>query len=68
MAVTDVAPPVVRPAPRGVVHGLAARLVAWDARYRERQHIGRLDAGRLGDCGMTRREAEAEARKPFWTD
>jgi uncharacterized protein YjiS (DUF1127 family) len=41
----------------------------WDkcsARSRERQALVQLDDEGLRDIGVTREQAKAEARKPFW--
>lgn len=34
--------------------------------HRQRRALSRLDARSLEDMGVTRREAEAEARRPVW--
>lgn len=39
-----------------------AGLMVW----RQRQHLAHLDCARLRDIGITRAEAEAESRRPFW--
>jgi uncharacterized protein YjiS (DUF1127 family) len=36
------------------------------ARSRERQALAQLDDNALKDIGVTRRQANAEAAKPFW--
>jgi uncharacterized protein YjiS (DUF1127 family) len=41
---------------------LAHRLI----RHRQRQRMGELDARQLADLGITRAQADREARKPFW--
>lgn len=46
--------------------GFAARLYTAYMVWRQRQHLARLDAARLDDLGITRDEAEAESRRPFW--
>ena len=38
----------------------------WQRRAEMRQRIARLDDALLDDIGLTRAQAEAEARKPFW--
>lgn len=48
-----------------------ARRTLWDLRaalalIRERRALAALDEARLADIGITRAEAEAEARRPFW--
>ncbi len=37
-------------------------------RWRTRRQLGQIidDSGRLADIGISRREALAEIRKPFW--
>jgi uncharacterized protein YjiS (DUF1127 family) len=37
------------------------------ARWQQRQDLLDLDDRLLTDIGVTRRQAELEARKPFWT-
>lgn len=34
--------------------------------YRQRRHLARLDNRALADLGLTRDEAQAEARRPIW--
>jgi uncharacterized protein YjiS (DUF1127 family) len=50
--------------------GWTTRFLRWyakcSARSRERQDLGQLDDQALKDIGLTRKQAEAEARKPFW--
>lgn len=36
------------------------------ALYRQRRALSRLDADALDDLGITREEADAESRRPFW--
>ena len=36
------------------------------ALYRQRRALARLDDHALDDIGVTREEADAEARRPFW--
>jgi uncharacterized protein YjiS (DUF1127 family) len=43
-----------------------ARLVLVYRRRRQRKHLLRLDDRLLADIGVSRREAEREARKPLW--
>ncbi len=42
------------------------RLLTWQARAAERAHLASLDDHRLKDIGITRAQADCEARKPFW--
>jgi len=44
----------------------AAALWLWRERARERRALRGLDDHQLADIGVTRAEAEAEGRKPFW--
>lgn len=46
--------------------GLLATLWAWSEIRRQRRHLGRLSAHELKDIGISRLEADAEARRPFW--
>ena len=34
--------------------------------YRQRQALARLDDAALADIGLTREEADSEARRPIW--
>nr|WP_246030375.1 DUF1127 domain-containing protein [Litoreibacter halocynthiae] len=34
--------------------------------YRQRRALAALDDSRLADIGLSRREADAEARRPVW--
>ncbi|MCO5145730.1 MAG: DUF1127 domain-containing protein [Aquamicrobium sp.] len=64
------------PAPRMSSHRLARHwraiaagarvLCRWCARRRQRRALGHLDDRLLADIGLTRTQAEAERRKPFW--
>jgi len=49
----------------GLEHGLAM-LDNWYRRYCQRQALRGLDDHMLTDIGITRAEADREARKPFW--
>jgi len=40
--------------------------VAWSERRRTRRALSKLDDHMLEDIGLTQREAELEARRPFW--
>ena len=50
--------------------GLPARimdhLLIWQERAAERAHLASLDDHLLKDVGLTRAQADVEARKPFW--
>ena len=54
----------------GGLSALSDRLLAlmsdWSERSRQRRELHELDDWLLQDLGITRREANAEARKPFW--
>ncbi|MDD3448252.1 MAG: DUF1127 domain-containing protein [Gammaproteobacteria bacterium] len=41
-------------------------LLEWSERARQRRQLARLDDRLLGDIGLSRVDAEQEARKPFW--
>lgn len=41
-------------------------MVKWEERRRTRKALLQLDDHRLDDIGLTRDEAQAEARRPFW--
>jgi uncharacterized protein YjiS (DUF1127 family) len=49
-----------------VLADMAARLVVWDARYRERRRIAALPDETLRDAGLSRAQAESEAAKAVW--
>ncbi len=44
------------------------RLLAWQARARERRWLAAMDDRQLRDLGIDRTDALEEARKPFWRD
>lgn len=46
--------------------GLLAWLLRFDALYRQRRQLRRLDARMLWDIGLERQAAEAEASRPLW--
>ena len=48
------------------VKSLAALVVAWQVRARERNNLARLDDRMLRDVGLSRSDTEKEWRKPFW--
>jgi uncharacterized protein YjiS (DUF1127 family) len=45
---------------------VAARLLEWQERSRQRSMLARLDEHLLRDLGLTRADAEEECGKPFW--
>lgn len=49
-----------------VLHRGIALLLEWNERARQRRQLARLDDRLLGDLGLSRIDAEQEARKPFW--
>lgn len=51
--------------PRMSVRGILDRLVALDALYRQRRTLVSLDDRMLRDIGVTRADAEAEAKRPL---
>ncbi len=44
----------------------AATVTQWERRRRSRINLGRLDDHLLRDVGLTRHEADREARRHFW--
>lgn len=46
--------------------GAVARLTGILSLWRQRRALARLDNAALDDIGLTRRQAEAEARRPLW--
>ena len=42
------------------------RLLIWQERAAERAHLASLDDRILKDIGISRSQADIEARKPFW--
>ena len=50
------------PSRPSLISGLTARLDAW----KQRRVLRALDDSALEDIGLTRREANAEARRAFW--
>jgi hypothetical protein len=47
-------------------HYFVAAIHAWSERRRQRLRLQELDEWMLRDIGITRAEADAEVRKPFW--
>lgn len=45
---------------------IADRVAQWHERSRQRRVLMQLDDRLLSDIGISRSEAETEARKPFW--
>ncbi|WP_291728686.1 DUF1127 domain-containing protein [Leisingera sp. F5] len=46
---------------------LTARLQLHVSAWRQRRQLAKLDARALDDIGVTRAEADAEARRGFWS-
>ena len=56
-----------QPAPATIAfHALPALASVWAGRRRQRRQLHDLADWQLRDLGISRMEAEAEARKPFW--
>jgi uncharacterized protein YjiS (DUF1127 family) len=49
------------------LRGLSSLLKLWCERSRERHQLARLTDRDLRDLGLTRIDAQQEARKPFWS-
>jgi len=50
----------------GSVRRATLKIHAWMERSRQRHALSNLDDHHLKDIGLSRAEAMAEARKPFW--
>ena len=48
------------------IHKAVIQAKVWAERSRQRRTLLELDEHRLRDIGLTREQAEAEARRPFW--
>lgn len=48
------------------LHRVIDLLLEWNERTRQRRRLARLDDRLLADLGLSRVDAEQEARKPFW--
>jgi len=46
--------------------GIAAKLLAWYDRARQRRALLSLSDQQLSDIGISRAEADGEGDKPFW--
>lgn len=44
----------------------AVYVTKWDANYRSRRQLGRLEPHMLDDIGRSKTQAIREAQKPFW--
>lgn len=49
------------------IAGYAAEMLRWYDRARQRRQLKNMDARMLDDIGVTRAQADAEARKPGWS-
>ena len=49
-----------------VFNWLVETLLIWQERAAERAHLASLDDRILKDIGISRSQADIEARKPFW--
>ena len=47
-------------------NGRLELLVTWYQRHRQRHQLHQLEDHLLADIGLSREQALAEARKPFW--
>lgn len=47
-------------------NGWLELLATWYQRHRQRHQLRELDDHLLADVGLSREQAVAEARKPFW--
>lgn len=50
------------------VFALAVTILKWEQRQQTRRALKRLDQHMLHDIGLSHRDAQNEARKPFWQD
>jgi uncharacterized protein YjiS (DUF1127 family) len=51
---------------RSAARGLAALLILWQKRLRDRDALQRMTEAQLNDIGLRREDALREAEKPFW--
>ena len=52
--------------PTALVRRVFATLMAWQERASQRHVLAQLGDRELKDMGISRADAESEARKPFW--
>ena len=52
--------------PLGLLSAVLERLMTWQSRAEMRTHLSTLDDRLLSDAGVARKDAAAEAAKPFW--
>ena len=60
-------PSEVMMGPGPALRGLSSLLRLWFERSRERYQLALLTERDLHDLGLTRIDAQREARKPFWS-
>jgi uncharacterized protein YjiS (DUF1127 family) len=65
-SVSDVTRTATRRRPALSLVDVAKTALEWRERARQRRRLSQLDDHFLRDIGLTRAEAEEEARKPFW--
>lgn len=65
-APTATPPTRIRATVVGEMRKILAQVAVWRARHRSRAELMALDERALRDIGLSREEAEAEGRKPFW--
>ena len=51
---------------KAVAKVAASKLHTWSSNMRTRKQLAALDTQYLEDIGVTRAQADAESRKPFW--
>lgn len=54
------------PSPADLFGALWRTLLRWQRRHEDRLHLAAMDDRLLRDIGISREQADAEARKPFW--
>jgi len=67
-ATADLHPGDLKPAfsLRKLLHSFTTGYRLCGERHRRRRHLLEMDARQLKDIGITREQAEQEARKPLW--
>ncbi len=56
------------PNSKAVKNSLIHRISRWHVNWRTRRQLARLPDFMLKDIGISRIDAEQEARKPFWNE
>jgi len=54
------------PSPAEALLGLWRLLIVWNGRWQDREQLREMDPRILRDIGLSRRDVEREASKPFW--